>query len=281
MRMSWLLALGFVVRRLIFPPRCRVCGALLPWGGDGVPAGDGAEGFALGFHGELGEVMCASCRSGASEPSGIRCRACGIPLMGQVMDPPTCGLCMDPNRPLDRITALFLHEEGPALAVRALKYRNKRALAPPMGRLLFAKARATHLDDAHKRWDIDLVLPVPLHGKRLRKRGFNQASLLVAAFEKERALRVCHRLLRRRRPTTPQAGLSRSARLKNVKGAFELTSPSEVTGKRVLLVDDVLTTGSTLAACAAVLKKHGAQSVSALVFARRDMNLGLPPAARG
>ncbi len=139
-----------------------------------------------------------------------------------------------------------------------------------MGRLLFARALHAHLDDETKRWDIDLVVPVPLHGKRLRKRGFNQVSVLLKAFEVEAGLDVCHRLLRRRRATTPQAGLTRKARLKNMKGAFELRPGREVKGQRILLVDDVFTTGSTLMACATVLKKHGAAEVSALVFARRD-----------
>jgi ComF family protein len=271
MRMQWISALGLMVRRLIFPPRCRVCGVLLPWGPYDGAARVGIDGLVSLFHGELFPVMCGTCREGAEEPSGCRCTVCEAPLFGDVLYPPLCGHGMDPNRPLSRITALFLHGGGPAMAVRALKYKNKRALAPPMGRLLFARALATHLDAEGKRWDIDLVVPVPLHGKRLRQRGFNQASLLLKAFEQEMGLRVCHRMLRRRRATPPQAGLTRKARLKNVKGAFEMTAGRDVKGKRVLLVDDVFTTGSTLAACAKILKKNGAIEVSALVFARRDM----------
>ncbi len=157
------------------------------------------------------------------------------------------------------------------MAVRALKYRDKRALAPPIGRLLFARAVMTHLDVDEKRWDIDLVVPVPLHTKRLRHRGFNQVSLLLSPFEAEAGLQVDHRLLRRKRATSSQAGLTRKGRLKNVVGAFELGRGKAVRGKRILLVDDVLTTGSTLGACAALLKRRGARSVSALVFSRRDM----------
>jgi len=244
---------------------------LLPWERAGAPGGQGDEDLVLLFHGELCHVMCAVCRAGAKEPSGQRCAACGEPLAGVVSDPPLCGLCMDPDRPLLRMTSLYLHDGGPAMAVRALKYKNKRALASPMGRLLFARALRTYLDGETKRWDIDLVVPVPLHGKRLRNRGFNQASVLLSSFEREAGIRVSHRLLRRRRYTTPQAGLSRRARLNNVKGAFELAPGRDVKGMRVLLVDDVFTTGSTLAACAVMLKKHGATAVSALVFARRDM----------
>ena len=269
--MQWLSALGLIVRRLVFPPRCRVCGELLPWTRAGGMIADEAEDLVSQFHGELAPVMCAFCRTGVEEPSGQRCTACGVPLLGDISESCLCGHCMDPARPLARVTALFLHDDGPAMAVRALKYKNKRALAPPMGRLLFARALRAHMDGEGKRWDIDLVVPVPLHGKRLRRRGFNQASLLLCTFEEEAGLNVCHRLLRRRRETTPQAGLTRKARLKNVKGAFELTPGRDVKGMRVLLVDDVFTTGSTLAACATILKKHGASEVSALVFARRDM----------
>lgn len=271
MLVRWLSVLGLVVRRLIYPPRCRVCGVLLPWGPLDGSLREGGEDPDSFFHGALCHVMCAACRTGAEEPSGQRCTACGVPLAGAVPDPPLCGPCMDPDRPLSRVTALYLHDGGPALAVRALKYNNKRALAPPMGRLLFARALRAHLDGDSKRWDIDLVVPVPLHAKRLRRRGFNQVSLLLGEFEKEPGLYVCHRLLRRRRPTAPQAGLTRTARLTNVRGAFALAPGQRVTGMRVLLVDDVFTTGSTLAACAALLKRQGAAEVSALVFARRDL----------
>lgn len=268
--MRWVAIVGRVFRNLIFPPRCRICGVLLPWDNGGRRETYDAHGPAASFHKAFTPVMCALCRLGAEEPSGQRCRACGIPLVGNVMAMQLCGPCMDPRLPLRQVTAVYLHDGGPAKAVRALKYRNKRALAPSMGRLLFARATQVHLDPDEGRWDVDLVVPVPLHGKRLRKRGFNQSSLLLAGFEKELGLAVEHGLLRRRRNTPPQAGLSRKGRLKNVKGAFELAPGFDVAGRRILLVDDVLTTGSTLVACAALLKRRGAAEVSALVFSRRD-----------
>ncbi|VFQ42584.1 ComF family protein [Desulfoluna butyratoxydans] len=271
MRLRWVSAVALLVRRLVYPPRCRICGVLLSWEAPVGLQSPGEADLAGLFHGALCGVMCAACRSGVQEPSGQRCSACGEPLPGVVAEPLLCGACMDPDRALTRMTALYLYDGGPALAVQALKYKNKRALAPPMGRLLFVRALGAYLDGDSKRWDIDLVVPVPLHGKRLRKRGFNQSSLLVAPFEGRDGIRVCHRLLRRSRPTASQAGLSRRARLSNVKGAFELAFGASPRGKRVLLVDDVYTTGSTLTACAALLKKHGAAEVSALVFARRDM----------
>ena len=268
--MRWIATVGRVFRSLVFPPRCRVCGVLLPWKHWDLRKTYETHGFVVSFHLFLAPVMCVGCRAGVEEPSGQRCRACGIPLAGDVMEMQLCGLCMDPRRPLRQVTAVYLHDGGPAKAVRALKYRNKRALAPPMGRLLFARAALAHLDPDGGCWDVDLVVPVPLHGKRLRKRGFNQSALLLTGFERALGLEVSHRLLRRRRNTAPQAGLSRKGRLKNVKGAFELTPGFDVTGRRILLVDDVLTTGSTLVACAALLKRRGAAEVSALVFSRRD-----------
>ena len=189
---------------------------------------------------------------------------CGNPLAGVTISPPQCGPCMDPNRPLTSVVALYLYDGAPALAVKALKYKNKRALALPMGRLLYGGLAMCG--------EVDLVVPIPLHKSRLRQRGFNQASLLLSDIEARGTPAVDHRLLQRVRKTSSQAGLSRQGRLRNVKGAFRVKASEKegLKGKRVLLVDDVLTTGSTLTACASALKRAGAASVSALVFARRD-----------
>jgi ComF family protein len=156
---------------------------------------------------------------------------------------------------------LGAYEEPLDRLVRALKYEAATRLAPWLGRALAEQA-------ARLGWRPDVACPVPLHPARRRHRGYNQAALL--ARELATALDVpCLQLLARRRPTLPQARLSRAARAANVAGAF-LAEPARTAGRCVLLVDDVLTTGATAAACAAALRRAGARRVRVAVVARAD-----------
>ena len=114
----------------------------------------------------------------------------------------------------------------------------------------------------------DIVLPVPLHPKRLKERGFNQSGLLAKEFSRMQGLPVSFDLLIRKNWTEPQTRLNRKERLENVKGAFSLCDASAVRGRRVLLIDDVFTTGTTLSECAKTLKKAGASEVHVLTVTR-------------
>jgi ComF family protein len=152
-----------------------------------------------------------------------------------------------------------------ARAIRRYKYNGRVELAEPFGRLL---------EDAFRsRWaqgEMDAAAPVPLHPSKLRKRGFNQAYLPIRPWERTRPLgvRVDRDLLRRVRKTRSQAGLSAREREENLRGAFRLRPGAEVMGKRILLVDDVLTTGATAGACAEVLRYAGAAAVDVLTLGR-------------
>ena len=115
---------------------------------------------------------------------------------------------------------------------------------------------------------IDMIVPVPLHYRRLRQRGFNQASLLARRLGSLLRIPVDYSSLRRTRWTEPQIGLSRNQRAANVKGAFSLKAMEKVKGKGVLLLDDVLTTGETVNQCARVLQDGGAREVVVLTVAR-------------
>ena len=145
-------------------------------------------------------------------------------------------------------------------AIQALKYRGHHFLADPLSELL------------HEAWCLDfsngadLAVPVPLHPARQRDRGYNQAELLARAFGRRTGVEVETRLLRKMRNTPPQARRSRAERLTGLSRAF-LARPG-VKGADVLLVDDVCTTGATLRACAAALRKEGAAAVRAIVLAR-------------
>ncbi len=153
--------------------------------------------------------------------------------------------------------------------VHQLKYQGRLALAPPMGRML----RDTYRRCWHAR-PADMAIPIPLHPRRLRRRGFNQADLLLRAWLKSASKtgspgpeRNTH-ILVRARATPPQTGLKRAERRRNLRGAFRVVACEEVRQKRLLLVDDVFTTGATVDEAARVLRAAGAASVDVLTFAR-------------
>ena len=179
-----------------------------------------------------------------------RCAACAAPLAFP-LDGPVCRACWNNVDPGGR-------HEGPLRdIVHAFKYEGRRSLAEPLAHLVRAR-------DAHVLRGADAVVPVPLHLVRRLGRGFNQSSDLA----RHLGVPVLHALWRTRY-TTPQTGLTGSARRRNVRGAFRL-SPlvrAGIGGKVIVLVDDVRTTGATLAACARVLKAAGAREVRAVTIA--------------
>ena len=147
--------------------------------------------------------------------------------------------------------------------IHALKYQNLRAGAPALGRLL-----ARYLES--KPMDAELLVPVPLHPHRERKRGYNQSELLARELGKLVDRQVDTRLLRRTKDTLPQVSLGgHEERKRNIEGAFECVS--DVAGQHILLIDDVVTTGSTISAAAAALKDSGAKKVWGLALARQPL----------
>jgi ComF family protein len=221
--------------------------------------------------------LCASCRAPLGDVGGL-CPACwsrvtfiappycerlGIPFtydpgpgilsMEAIADPPAYG----------RARAVVRYEDIARDLVHRLKYGDRLDLAISMGRWM-ARAGRELLEDA------DALVPVPLHWRRLWGRRFNQAAALAKAVASQNGLPVLTGVLRRVRATPQQVGLSRSARAVNVQGAFAVTQDGKtaIHGKRLLLVDDVLTSGATIDACARTLLRAGARSVDVLVFAR-------------
>jgi ComF family protein len=136
-----------------------------------------------------------------------------------------------------------------------------KPLAKPLARFL---EKALPVDDGY-----DAVVPVPLHWRKKWRRGFNQAELLALQISRHRRIPLMN-ALQRKRPTEIQAGLAMAGRRRNVAGAFLMKPGSDLAGKRILLIDDVMTTGATASACAAALKRGGAKSVSLLTLARVD-----------
>ncbi len=170
-----------------------------------------------------------------------------------------CGLCRGGETGFDVVYAYGSFEAPLRELIHLFKYGGVAALKRPLGRL----ARLA----VPRERRFDLVVPTPLDWRRRWRRGYNQSALLAEELARPMGLSPAA-VLRRLRATLPQAGLSRSARRANVAGAFAVKKPDLVRGRRVLLVDDVMTTGATVRACAQALKRAGAASVSVAVVAR-------------
>lgn len=168
--------------------------------------------------------------------------------------------------PLAGLWAAGLYEDPLRLAIQALKYEGKRQVAGPLGRLLAATYRR-QMRGARLRFDA--VVPVPLHPKRRAERGYNQSALLARGLARDVGLALREDVLWRWRHTPQQVGLDAAGRRANVAGAFGCRSRHPaLAGKTLLLVDDVCTTGATLAACAETLRAAGAREVWGLTLAR-------------
>jgi ComF family protein len=172
-----------------------------------------------------------------------------------------CPLCRRGLRGFDAAYSFGAYEGTLRDLIHLFKYGRVRPLAGPLGEFLASAIPR----DQH----FDLIVPVPLHWRRRFERGFNQSALLAKAVARRYAAPVASPL-RRRRATPAQAGLSHAQRRKNVSGVFTVKRPGQVAGRRILLIDDVMTTGATGAACAAALKRAGAHYVALLTLARVD-----------
>lgn len=205
-----------------------------------------------------GEVLCGTCLDQFAVPVP-RCVRCAIAVPpGQ----PTCGACLRDPPSLDECVAASDYDWPWSACIARFKFGGEAGWAAPLAAVLARHPRTPHLLDT-----ADLVLPMPLSAERLRERGFNQSLELARRLAPGRC--DAHLLLRPVH-TSPQAGLSRHDRLRNLRGVFAVapSSASAVRGRTVLLVDDVMTTGASLAAAAQVLRQVGAARVNALVLAR-------------
>jgi ComF family protein len=210
-----------------------------------------------------GEGVCATCWSKLSFIAPPFCPRLGIPF---VYDPGPELLSMEAiaNPPAyARARAAVRYDDVARTLVHALKYQDRTDLAPAMGRWM-ARAGRELLGEA------DALVPVPLHWRRGWSRRYNQSGALARVIERQTGVRLASEALRRVRPTQQQIGLSRSQRATNVQGAFKVAADrkADIQGRRVVLIDDVLTSGATADACARALLRAKAASVDVLVFAR-------------
>jgi len=210
-----------------------------------------------------GEGVCAECWARLSFIAAPFCPRLGIPFvydpgpgllsMEAIADPPAYA----------RARAAVRYDDVARTLVHALKYQDRTDLAPAMGRWM-ARAGRELLGEA------DLLVPVPLHWRRGWSRRFNQSGALARVIERQTGVKMASEALRRVRPTEQQVGLSRTQRASNVQGAFRVAPDrkADIAGRRVVLIDDVLTSGATVDACARALLRARAAQVDVLVFAR-------------
>ena len=237
--------LGRLMHALL-PAPCLGCGRPLP-----------AAGAPLG--------LCAPCRAALVPPPRQACAVCLRPLAAHALpEGYRCGACRRSPPAFDRLIALWSYRPPLDAVVRGLKFGRLDYL----GRHL-AVALAAEL--APRLAGCDRVVPVPLHWRRRLARGYNQAERIARPLAGRLGL-PCVQALARRRATPPQSLLGREERLANLRKAFRVPRPERVRGLHILLVDDVATTGATLDAAAAALKKAGAAAVTALVAGRTPLD---------
>ena len=224
----------------LYPPFCTLCAAATP----------------------SGSHLCAPCSAAIRSPQGARCQQCSRVFSGETTLPGRCADCTEAGWAFECAVAP-LAASGPVREViHQFKYEQKVYLAPTLSEWM-----VPGLEDSRLRSPpVDALVPVPLFSARQRQRGFNQARLLAIELGRIRALPVLD-ALKRVRDTGTQTRLGRTQRMSNLRGAFQCRS-DVVQGAHLVLVDDVLTTGATLDACARVLLESGAASVRALAVAR-------------
>lgn len=227
---------------LLFPPQCLVCQQ------------------AVSDHGTL----CAECWGKMRFITDPFCAVCGLPFEFAIGEGALCGGCLRALPHFARARSVFRYDEASRALVTRLKYADQQHLSAIYGKWLTSCGRELIAAS-------DIIVPVPLHYWRFIGRRFNQSALLAYSMKKHCKLPVMPDAIKRTRATLPQPGLTRKQRRDNVRGAFKVPARSAafLKNKRVLLIDDVMTTSATIGECAKTLLKAGAMQVNVLTLARK------------
>lgn len=266
------------VTNALFPSRCLTCGRMFSQAG-GNPQEDmsGAEFYKETVEGAFYRVMspflCSGCRLGFTPIDPPFCTRCGRLFQATGAENHLCGDCIKEEKSYHSARSAGVYNGSIMALIHAFKYTGRIQLARPFSTLLYAAYLQYYGDNR-----FDLGLPVPLHHSKLRQRGFNQSALILRGLKRLlhasgpfiRGIDLKQKILVRKKKTVSQTGLGREERKVNIKDAFEVKKTHPVAGKRVLLIDDVFTTGATTNECARALKAAGAASVYVLTLARAD-----------
>ena len=254
--LSFLKQAGGALATLLFPHKCLVCSTYLDSGQTGSDS--------------FGRWVCTACLSKGLPRFGAPfCTCCGKAF--PIGEAHLCESCVAAPPPIHMTRAVFIYQDLVRTLLPLFKYNGKTGLAALFSPMMF-EALETWFGDPLP----DLILPIPLHPKKLRQRGFNQSWLLVREFKKLHrqnygvppSWSLDIRSLDRVRHTHPQTGYDVKVRQQNLKGAFQVKGRSAIKGKHILLVDDVFTTGTTCNEAARELLASGAEQVDALILAR-------------
>lgn len=265
------------LQEAVFPTRCIVCKTFLKNKQRKSLSRDFHDGDSfdcrnrLSFQNLMTGFLCSTCLKGFIPVEPPICPVCGIMFKSREGEDHVCGECLTSPKKFRTFRSPGIYDREFMDVIHCLKYKGKIQLARPLGMLLFSAFINF--------WginSIDIIVPVPLHIKRFRKRGFNQAYLLVRDWKRIAKnlniglsnIRIDTNVLIRSRWTDPQTGLDRKKRMTNIKNAFSVSDQAIIKNKRILLVDDVYTTGATANECAKALLRGNAEYVDVLTLAR-------------
>jgi ComF family protein len=229
---------------LIFPPVCPICQTLFDEKGEDL-------------------TICPNCHKAIRPVRPPYCPRCGLPVPSGDGAGHLCGLCLKERWYFEVHRTSGLYEGALKEAIHRFKYGGAFPLVRVFGDLLQPTFHILSQD-----YPVDVMVPVPLHIRRLRERGFNQALLLVRELSKRTGIPYEERALKKIKDTPVQIALKKRERRKNLKGAFQVKDQGAIQGKAVLLVDDVYTTGATVNECSRALLQAGAERVAVLTVAR-------------
>lgn len=211
----------------------------------------------------IGDAICLECWKKAKFSSGPSCPICGRPYLSEASLSRSpdfiCGVCRKKRPYFDKHIYIGPYDGVLSEAIRLFKYKKRVSLAYPLSYLLCKKIKDIP--------EVDVIIPIPLHTKKLRSREFNQSLLLSDLVSLHLHKPILKDVMVRYKDRMPQVKLDKNKRRQNVKNVFSVTDSSLIAGRRVLVVDDVFTTGSTVSECAKILKKSGTYKVYAITLA--------------